>query len=119
MSAIFSGSMGDDAPTLGSVHFATAVALQSEDVPKRVKFFFCGAGRKRKSMGPGKPPRCLPKGVPTKTGAAKIRDMMGRRKAQKTKKALGPAYKKRVAFKHSIAMQFRKKQGIRNYGKSA
>ncbi len=87
--------------------------------PKRVKFFFCGAGRKRKSMGPGKPPRCLPKGVPTKTGAAKIRDMMGRRKAQKTKKALGPAYKKRVAFKHSIAMQFRKKQGIRNYGKSA
>ena len=87
--------------------------------PKRVKFFFCGAGRKRKSMGPGKPPKCLPKGVPTKTGAAKIKDMLGRRKSQKTRKAMGPAYKKRVAFKQSIAHSFRKKFGIKNVGKSA
>ena len=87
--------------------------------PTRVKFFFCGAGRKRKSMGPGKPPKCLPKGVPTKTGAAKIKDMLGRRKSQKTRKAMGPAYKKRVAFKQSIAHSFRKKFGIKNVGKSA
>ena len=87
--------------------------------PKRVKFFFCGAGRKRKSMGPGTPPKCLPKGVPTKTGAAKIKDMLGRRKSQKTRKAMGPAYKKRVAFKQSIAHSFRKKFGIKNVGKSA
>jgi len=87
--------------------------------PKRVKFFFCGAGRKRKSMGPGKPPKCLQKGVPTMTGAKKIKKTMAIRKKLKTQKALGPAYKKRVAFKNSLAMKFRKKFGIKNAGRSA
>lgn len=86
-------------------------------VTKKQRFWACPAGHKRKSLGPGKPPKCLPKGVPTLTGAAKIRKKFAIKKKIRTQKSKGAGYKAKIGLKVRQALKYRKKMGIRTPGR--
>ena len=88
--------------------------------PKRVKFFFSGPAENENRWDQKNHQNVFRRVCRPKLGKAKIKDMMGRKKAQKTKRALGPSFiKKGSRLKTIIAHKFRKKFGIRNVGKSA
>ena len=85
--------------------------------PKKVSFWFCPPGQKKKMMGKDKPPKCLPKGVPTLQGAARLKKKFAIKKKVRTQRAKGAGYKMALGRKVGSALRARKKFGIKTPGR--